>query len=118
MLNGIPSFIDTNALMINRTGSSQNNGRTRELDLVDPQGDTITLTHWTQNAGPASKEKLTVTYQEQGKEPAQPEQVGEDEAYLLFRAIKTAKHADNIDQNCVGYLIADLCKAGGLGGAR
>lgn len=117
MLNSIPSFIDTKALIINRTGSSQNNGRTRELAAVDPQGDSIILTHWTQNAGPASKEKLTVSYQEQGKEPAQPEQVGEDEAYQLFRAIKTAKHADDVDQNCIGYLIADLAKVGGLGGA-
>lgn len=33
------------------------------------------------------------TYQEQGKEPAESEQVGEDEACLLFRAIKTARHA-------------------------
>lgn len=120
MLTGIPNFIDTNSLIINRTGSSGNNGRNRELAAVDPQGDSITLTHWTQDVGSArvmAKEKLTVTYQEQGQEPTEPEQVNEDAAYLLFRAINGAKHADNVDQNCIGYLIADLRKVGGLGGA-
>lgn len=121
MLASIPSYIDTQALIIQRTGSSHIGGKTRELAAVDPQGDSITLTHWTQDVGAATvmpDEKLLVTYQEQGKDPAEPQQVSEDEAYLLFRAIKKAKQADNVDQTCIGYLIADLCKVGGLGGAR
>ena len=121
----IPSFINSQDLIINRTSSSHVNGSTLALTAMDPEGDSFTLSQWTQDVGPATvmpQQELCVAYQEHGKESASVQDcekhpVGTDEAYDLWRALKHARCAENIDNGTIGYLMADLARTGGLGGA-
>lgn len=118
-MNTIPAFIDTRSLVIKQARSSQENGYTQELTAVDPQGDSITVNKWTEDTGATCvvpDEKLTVSYQENGKEPLKKDFIGEDEAYDLYRALRNAEEGENLDSMTVGFLIADLGRQGGAGG--
>lgn len=119
-MNAIPKFIDTRNLTIHCTNTSHKDGTTQEVGAVDPQGDTITLTKWTEDTGPCAvmpDTKFSVTYQEKGQEPVKHEHIGSDESYDLYRAFNRAEQADNIDSMTVSFLIADLGRRGGGGGA-
>ncbi|MBI3927224.1 MAG: hypothetical protein HY319_16930 [Armatimonadetes bacterium] len=119
MNNSIPAFIDTNSLVINRTHTSRKDGTTQELGAADAQGDTITLTKWTEDVGACAvvpDSRLSVAYQEKDHEPLKKNHIGGDEAYDLYRALKGADQADNLDNMTIGFLIHDLGRAGGAGG--
>ena len=119
-MNAIPRFIDTKQLTIVRTQTIDNHGTTREMGVSDPQGDTITLSKWTEDTGNCMvvpDTTFSVTYQQQGKEPVRREHIGGDEAYDLYSALNRAQRAEDVDPMTCMFLIADLAARGGGGGA-
>lgn len=118
-MNAIPSFIDSRRLTIVRAQTTEKDGTTQQVSAADPQGDTITLTKWTEDTGNCMvvpDSTLSVTYQEKDKEPIKHEHVGGDEAYDLYRALNRAERDKDVDPMTVMYLIADLGTRGGGGG--
>lgn len=124
-MNSIPSFLDTKNLYI-RSGKEKQDktGTTRTVQAEDPQGDRVTVCQWTEPTGPATmmpQQTLSVTYQEKGQKPVEHAQIGSDEAYDLYSALRTAERGQHVDKDVdimtLGWLMGDLASKGGAGGA-
>lgn len=114
----IPAYVDTQNLTIVRTRQSHQDGHTMELGATDREGDSVTVTKWTEDVGAMAvmpDTRLSVTYQQQGQDPDTHE-VGSDEAYDLWSALSDAEQVDNLDNMTVGFILADLSRQGGGGG--
>ena len=118
-MSTIPSFIDRSNLTINRTNTNNKDGRTVQVGAVDPEGDTLTLTKWTEDVGMAAvmpDEEFSVTYQKKGEEPVKVDFINDDHAYDLANALNNADQADNLDAYAVDGIIYDLESQAGMGG--
>jgi hypothetical protein len=117
----IPSFINPSKLTISRAQRANlDGGFTMEMTAADPEGDTITVSKWTEDTGNTMvtpDTRFTTSYQETGKKPIVHERVSEDEAYELSQAFRCAQKEDEIDNLAVTFLIADLNTRGGTGSA-
>ena len=119
----IPSFIDFKALTINRTANTVEGGKSRtELQAVDPQGDTVVIRRecpTRSNGGGMPQVELTVSYKDhESPDVAERKPIGTEEAYDLYRCLKQAKNANGVNVADTGWIISDLARKGGAGGAR
>ena len=120
----IPTYLNTSQLTIQRAHRGQNEGgHTQSLEAVDPEGDQVTLSKWTEDVGNTTvvpHSKLTVSYQAKDSEPTEPRSFGSDEAYKLYSGLQDAAQriepSEDLDSFSVSFLIADLRNKAGVGG--
>jgi len=119
-IRSIPQYIDTKNLTITRQNSLDEDQLHTQIQAVDPQGDSITISRQQSPSGPACvmpRVDLTVTYQQADQQPEKAHNIGSDEAGDLYMTLKRAKQAENLDPMAGMWIMADLQQKGGIGGA-
>lgn len=121
----IPSYFNPGKLTLNKAfQGTEDGGRIQSLTAADPEGDTVTLTKWTEDTGFAAvmpDTRFTVSYSQANGEAEEPRSFGEDEAYQLYNGLEDAsnnvKPGGNINIFATGILVHELRSKAGVGGA-
>lgn len=119
----IPSYFNSARLTLQTaTRGESDGGNVQSMTASDPEGDTVTLSKWTEDTGAATvtpDTTFTVSYSPANGKPEKAHSIGEEEAYDLYSGLEDAPKSDGgkVDFIARGIILGELRRRAGVGGA-